>query len=50
MRLTKVRWALCLACGALLGFALAAHRSGLLGQLAASEEITAAQGGKKATA
>jgi arylsulfatase len=46
MRRTKVPWTLCLACGALLGFGRAAHRSGLLGQLAEAAE--AAVGGGEA--
>jgi arylsulfatase len=50
MRLTKVHLGLCLVCGALLGFGLAAHRSGLLGQLAdAGESAATTRQGKRGT-
>jgi arylsulfatase len=38
MKFTKVEWGICLTAGLLLGFALAAHRSGLLGQALHAQE------------
>jgi arylsulfatase A-like enzyme len=49
MRLTKLKWAFCLGLGVLLGFGLAAQRSGLLRQMAdaAQQTATAVPGGDK---